>query len=219
MTRAAIRRSAHRPGYDCDQYDRHGVPRCKHCGHEGKFVSFTLTPKPRLIYSCAVQCTASKGKRMSIYCEEKWRFLVPLWRNEEAYLALRRAGKAYEGAHRYWRDRYKVGGTDFYTRPKRIGKDWQQLRASAALLAEWLKICFREGWFGSARRNTNQPYTRNAKNALNSFLNYRFFLGLDAQAVGQVPPSKDDEALPGDDEGPPDDGGPPGFITGDDLPW
>jgi hypothetical protein len=207
-------RSGTRADYDCDVYDRHGIPRCKHCGHEGKYVSFTLSPKPRLIYKCAAQCAESAGKRMSVYCEEKWRFLVPLWRNEEAYMALRNAGKAYEGVHRYWRDRYKVGGTDFYTRPKRIGRDWQQLRASAALLAEWIKICFREGWLGSPRRNTNQPYTRNAAHALKSFLGYRIFIGLDAMSAGQLPPKKKAEP-------PPDGGSPPGFITGgvDDIPF
>jgi hypothetical protein len=211
-------RTANRADYDCDRYDRHGIPRCKHCGGEGKFVSFLVKPKPRLVYTCSLECTAAKGKRMSINCEEKWRFLLPLWRNSEAYLALRNVGEAYEGAHRYWRHRYKVGGVDFYTSPKRIGKDWQQLRASAALLAEWLKICFRQGWLGSTRRNFNGPRVITAASALKGFLDYRIFLGLDKTAEGQVPPKRADEAPPDDgDDGPPDDGGPPGFVAGLEL--
>jgi hypothetical protein len=30
---------------------------------------------------------------MSINCDEKWRFLIPLWRNTEAYIALRRSSR------------------------------------------------------------------------------------------------------------------------------
>jgi hypothetical protein len=167
-------------------------------------VSFTLSPKPRLIYACALGCAASKGKRMSINCDEKWRLLVPLWRNTEAYLALRRSGRAYEGVHRYWRERYRVGGVDFYSRPKRMGIAWQQLRASAALLAEWLKVCWREGWFGSTRRNTNDARRDGAAMELADFILYRASLGVDVSAVGQKPPKKKGKAPPGGGQGPPE---------------
>jgi len=220
-------RFGNRADYDTNRYDRHGVPRCKHCGGEGRFLSFLAEPKPRLIYTCGVGCDASKRAdgspiRMSINCEEKWRFLVPLWRTSEAYMALKLVGKSYEGVHRYWRDRYKVGGTDYYTRPKRIGKEWQQLRASAAMLAEWIKICWREGWLGSARRNTNFPRTNTAASALSKFLAYRVWLGLDKEATGQLPIKiEDDEdvGMPPPDDGPPDLGDPPGFVASDDFPF
>jgi hypothetical protein len=81
-----------------------------------------------------------------------------------------------------------------------------------------LKISFRQGWLGSPRRNFNSERIDSAASALKSFISYRIFLGLDAQAIGQVPPPKaDDDAPPGDDEGAPDDAGPPGFVTGLDI--
>jgi hypothetical protein len=219
-------RYGNRADYDSELYDRHGIPRCKHCGAEGQFVSFLRSPKPRLLYACSLGCSEAKGKRMSINCDEKWRLLLPLWRTTEAYMALRRSSRSYnEGIHSYWRSRYGVGGTNSKTRPKRIGVAWQQLRASAALLAEWLKICWREGWLGSPRRNTNDPVVTRAQKEADSLFSYRIFLGLDAKAEGQVPPkdpfTAEAEDEPSDDEGPPGDGGPPGFVTAavDGLPF
>jgi hypothetical protein len=128
----------------------------------------------------------------------------------------------------YWRDRYKVGGVDYYTRPKRIGVEWQQLRASAALLAEWIKIAWREGRLGWPRRNKNTPHYTRAANDLSSFLLYRAKLELDKFSGGQVPPKKGADPPPddeggGDEESPPDRGPmitlgiPPGFIQRDSV--
>ena len=80
------------------------------------------------------------------------------------------------------------------------------------------KICFRQGWLGSARRNFNAPRVKTAAAALKDFLGYRIFLGLDKTAEGQVPPKKGDpsadDAGPPADAGPPGDAGPPDFVAG-----
>jgi hypothetical protein len=211
----------HRSRYDTDEYDRHGIPRCKHCGGEGRFVSFTVSPTPRLLFACAVGCTDAKGKRMSINCDKKWRLLVPLWRNTEAYMALRDSHQEYEAVHRYWRQRYRVGGNDFYGRPKRIGAQWQQLRASAALLSEWLKICWREGWLGSARRNMRHPRTREAAAAVQNLVSYRIRLGLDKKSAGQSLKKAGAGAGGTTDSGQPPPGAPPppASASDDDIPF
>ena len=79
-------------------------------------------------------------------CKENWRSLVPLWRTSPAYQVLRSTHESYEGAHHRWRERYAVAGDTKADRPKRRGLGVQQLRASAALVIEWLTICHRQGW-------------------------------------------------------------------------
>ena len=56
-----------------------------------------------------------------------------------------------------WRDCYAVAGTTQATRSKRRGhRAAQELRAAAALLAEWFRICVRHGYIGQhPRRNRN----------------------------------------------------------------
>jgi hypothetical protein len=63
---------------------------------------------------------------------------------------------------RGWRDRYAVSGTSNATRSKRrVSIPAQRLRAAAALLAEWFRICVRMGYIGNhSRRNPHQPVQR-----------------------------------------------------------
>lgn len=49
---------------------------------------------------------------------------------------------------------------DLGIRPERRGAGWQRLRATCGLIAEWLRICHREGWLGSARTNRRSKTTR-----------------------------------------------------------
>jgi hypothetical protein len=67
-----------------------------------------------------------------------------------------------EGVFNDWRSRCKVAGNSLADRPKRTRSiRAQALRAAAALLPEWLRICRRHGWLGShRRRNTNAPTER-----------------------------------------------------------
>jgi hypothetical protein len=34
---------------------------------------------------------------------------------------------------------------------------WQRLRTTCGPIAEWLRICHRQGWLGSARRGADPP--------------------------------------------------------------
>ncbi len=47
---------------------------------------------------------------------------------------------SYEHKHRDMRIQYGVAPDSLAIRPKRIGIAWQQLRASAAVLIEWLRV-------------------------------------------------------------------------------
>jgi hypothetical protein len=69
------------------------------------------------------------------------------------YHELKESHSSYEGVHDYWRDRYKVAADNLANRPKVRSLGWHRLRANVAALVEWLRICAREGWLGSARRN------------------------------------------------------------------
>lgn len=57
---------------------------------------------------------------------------------------------------------YAVSGTSQATRSKRrLNMRAQKLRAAAALLAEWFRICVRQSYLGShPTRNTNEPVMR-----------------------------------------------------------
>jgi len=127
---------------------RHGIVRCKTCGGPTEFVSFARSAgkgrTPRLYVTCAMPTEECQG-RQPIGCAENWRMLLPLWRTDATYLALRHSGKRYERVHLHWRQRYRVASDDHNLRPKRKGLACQQLRANAALLLEWLQICWREG--------------------------------------------------------------------------
>lgn len=78
---------------DYERYDRHGVPRCKHCGSETSFVSFVAKTgprgEPRQWVRCVRPKTAACHGKQTILCKENWRLLVPLWRTTEAYQVLR----------------------------------------------------------------------------------------------------------------------------------
>lgn len=135
---------------DYDRYDRHGIPTCKHCGGEGKFIRFkhdaAPSMHPRLWFTCARPVDKQCESHQSIQCSVDWRLLLPLWRTSPAYQVLRASHQSYEPAHHRWRERYAVGGDTKADRPKRRGLGVQQLRASASLVIEWLTICHRQGW-------------------------------------------------------------------------
>lgn len=141
---------------DCEEHDRYGVVRCKYCGAPTKLVSFARTAGekrasgnmrgPRLYVKCALPVKPECQKRQSMGCDFNWRMLLPIWRDNPIYLVLRNSHDRYERVHHHWRVRWRSGADDHSLRPKRRGKDVQQLRANAALLIEWLIICWREEW-------------------------------------------------------------------------
>ncbi len=164
---------------DQDEFDRHGIPRCKHCGGETEYVRFAAKPSPRLWFRCLEMATPACTRDQSIACSKDWSSLIPLWRIEPAYMTLRESHSAYERVHNLWRNRYRVGAATHEMRPKRRGVGCQQLRANAALLIECLRILDREGWMGSARRNRNHSHpTRLPVKAIRGLLNSRKENGL-----------------------------------------
>lgn len=155
--------SVRREDTDTDRYDRHGVPRCRHCGGPCQYHRFASNPSPRLWFRCEAPVTSECSRVQSIAWSANWRTLLPLWRTEPAYFALKETHGQYERVHALWRTRYRVGGDNHTARPKRIGRACQQLRANAALVVEWLRILSREGWLGSARRNPAGPRTHHPR--------------------------------------------------------
>jgi len=144
-------------------------------------------------------------------CSKDWATLIPLWRTEEAYFALKESHDSYERVHHLFRIRYRVGADNHALRPKRIGLPCQQLRANAALVVEWLRILHREGWVGSARRMAREAksreHTNHSRGGWQKLLKFRRDKGLTrpygpkAEALGlivPVAPEPEDLPPPGD---------------------
>lgn len=137
--------------------------------HEGDRSKPAAERKPRLWVRCMVGATGKCAKDHTVSvvqrnaggtftCSTDWRLLVPLWRTDPLYHELKASHSSYEGVHDdYWRDRYKVAADNLANRPKVRSIGWHRLRADVATLVEWLRICAREGWLGSARRNHKSP--------------------------------------------------------------
>ena len=148
--------------HDHETHDRHGVTRCKHCGGPTNFVRFNENPRPRVWFDCAVALTPACKKTQSLSCSKDWKLLLPLWRTNPLYHELKHSHGHYEHTHNNWRSRYRFAADDLGIRPKRRGAGWQRLRAACGLIAEWLRICHRQGWLGSARTNRKHKIERPA---------------------------------------------------------
>jgi hypothetical protein len=170
---------------DGEIVDRHGVPRCRHCGGPGDSESpglglYFARAEPRIRFRCQLGILPSCAQSQSIACSKSWTLLVPLSRRTETYHALSRSSKNLERVFRHWRARYTVAGQDIDSRPKRPGLAWQHLRSSVALLIEWFRIGLRHGWLGSHRtRNTAHPKPLRAGSRLERVLASRRKHGLD----------------------------------------
>jgi len=111
---------------------------------------------------------------------------VPLWRTNPLYHELKHSHGHYEHAHNNWRSRYRVAADDLGIRPKRRGAGWQRLRAVCGLIAEWLRICHRQGWLGSARINRKHKierpidWQRAGEDAAANLADFRHQIGLTA---------------------------------------
>lgn len=195
-----------------DRWDEHG-PRCKYCGGPSRLPQppgltthpmgttdgfvLTNTGDPRLRYRCAIGWTQDcRDKVQTICCRHEPRALLPIGRRERLFHDLLQSHSHFEGIFDSWRDRYAVAGTSQATRSKRRGSIAdQKLRAAAALLAEWFRICLRQGYTGNLpQRNTAQPEPRNGgAKRLIKLRGYRQDEGLDlpygaaATALGMPP--------------------------------
>lgn len=132
-----------------DRVDQHGIPRCKHCGLSGDFVRFSEVGSPRVWFRCPLPTTAGCTKVQSIACSEEIRRLLPIWRTSPVYAALRAQMGVREHAHEDMRTYFRSGGKTLRDRQRRAGIACQQLRANAAILAQWLWALLRQGWLGS----------------------------------------------------------------------
>jgi hypothetical protein len=156
---------------DDGRLDEHG-PRCKFCGGpsapaRGAGEGFALTGAgdPRLSYRCHIGWTEEcRTKLQSISCRREVRALLPIGRRERLFHDLLASHNHFEGAFDSWLDRYAVSSTSNATRSKRrLSIQAQRLRAAAALLAEWFRICLRMGYISNhTRRNPHQPVERDA---------------------------------------------------------
>lgn len=145
--RRAARETARRGS---DRYDEYGIPRCEHCGGDTRFHAFAVDRgMPRLWFRCLLPTQPGCTKVQAIQCDVAPRYLLPVWRNEPAYAAMRHSHQTYEHRHRSARIQYLTAPDTLALRPKRASMKWQQLRANAAVLIDWLRILRRAGWDGS----------------------------------------------------------------------
>ncbi len=156
-----------------DYFDQHGIPLCQKCGGPTTQIRFAAGDNPRIWFRCDHGCGDG-----SVVCSKGWRYLLPLARTTEAYMALRNSHSHYEKAHWRWRDQWKVGPDNASNRPRRRGIECQELRGQAALLLEWLIVCHREGWLGGKRINTAIKQVVRATKQLQRLLDSRVRQGL-----------------------------------------
>jgi hypothetical protein len=130
-------------------FDEDGIPACKHCGESTDLVRFRIDgPKrnrPRVWFRCLADTEPGCAKEQVISCSRDWRRLLPVWRTHAAYLAMAQSHHSYEGKHQAMRSNYLIAPNAYAIRSKRIGMAWQQLRANAALLVEWLRFHLQGG--------------------------------------------------------------------------
>lgn len=137
--------------------DRHGVLRCRFCKGPGKFLELRRGKHgtPRVYFSCGLPAhpeSSCATTVQSVACSKDWRLVTPLWQDDVKYFALRNLLWPLESAHHHSRTRNRVAGKSVETRPKRLGRDWQQLRASVSVLLDWFRAAIQQGWLASSRR-------------------------------------------------------------------
>ena len=176
-----VKENEDRDSVGTKHYDCHGIPLCQKCQGPTRFVRFRAEPTPRLWFDCLAGCGPG-----SVVCSRGWRYLLPLWRTEEAYLALRHSHDHYEKVHWNWRDRWLVGPDSNTIRPRRRGIACQQLRAQAALLLEWLIVCWRQGWLGNPRVNMKEAFKTRAQQQVERLFRSRERRGLTRPPVARA---------------------------------
>ena len=79
-------------------------------------------------------------------CRKAKRRLLPIPRTHIIYGVLRDSMQAFERTHQLFRTRFSSGMKSTTKRPRRVGSGWQQLRASAGAMIQWLWVLMNLGW-------------------------------------------------------------------------
>jgi len=170
--------------------DKHGIPVCRGCGLPCDFVRFVRTPKARVWFRCPLPSTDRCEGTQSMLCSKATRRLIPIWRTSPVYNVLRNQLGTLEHVHEDWRTWFRSGGKNLRERPRRVGIEWQQLRASAALLIEWIWVLQRQGWIGRKRTERVQAVPLSDGGRYSKLMRRRrrdFLLG-GGYASGKAPP-------------------------------
>jgi hypothetical protein len=149
-------------------WDEHS-PRCRYCGGPsaaaagpGEGFALTGTGDPRIAYRCALRWTddcredadhflPTRSPRAASHRSPRPRLPRPAQLPQPVRGRLRRLARPLRRLRHLQRHALQAARV----------LEAQRLRAAAALLAEWFRICVRQGYIGNhAKRNTNQPRQR-----------------------------------------------------------
>jgi len=132
--------------------DRDFVIHCKCCGGPTKRTELRRAKgeNPRIYVKCLLPSAPDSpcNALQSVPTELDWRMLTELPRTDNRYLALQSRFQ-FERAHQMGRARNRNGAKDPLLRPKRLGRDWQQLLLSVATLLDWFRAGLNNGWLES----------------------------------------------------------------------
>lgn len=171
---------------ESEEFDRHGIMRCQHCGGPCDMRSAGLgfymdeRDEPRVRGRCRIGGTDDCKETQSVACAREWRYLQPLALTDEVFHQLTHSHPSTERVHLHLRGRYTQGGKETVMRNKRFGIGCQKLRAAAVLFLEWFRLCLRNGWLGSHKlRNESAPRIRNAGERLAKVIKARLQSAID----------------------------------------
>jgi hypothetical protein len=126
--------------------DRHGIPKCQFCFRPGNQVRFSGKGTPRVWFTCSGGTTPDCTKEQVMDCRKAKRRLLPIPRTSIIYGVLRDMHQAFERTHHMFRTRFSSGMKSTTKRPRRVGLGWQQLRASAGAMIQWLWVLMNLKW-------------------------------------------------------------------------
>ncbi|MGA2927813.1 MAG: hypothetical protein ABSG43_17810 [Solirubrobacteraceae bacterium] len=129
-----------------------------------------------MFFECTLKPHPECAGKQPMLCDDDSRFVLPLRQDTQLYQALEVQTFQYERVHRFARQRNDSGADNPTLRPKRKGVGWQQLRADATVLSDWVKACFHQGWLpipGLIQRNHRDPVSISGKPELEGFTEHR----------------------------------------------
>lgn len=146
-----------------ERVDRHGHPRCQHCGAPcktaGSGLGFVVTTfgTPTIRGRCMAKVESGCRSIQSFACSTGPRLLQPLTKDANVYAQGEFLHDNSERVHIHDRQRYTLSGRDTMLRSYRLGMHWQLLRMSAAQFLDAFRLGLRHGWFCSLRAASRAP--------------------------------------------------------------